>query len=564
MRFRNDQPSGAGYRFRSEACLTAAVAAGLLAAAVGCDPAGSAESPAPQAADSAVGKKAENLLANGGFEAGDTGPTGWKSSWRDNARHNRPPLLVWDTAVTRTGRRSVQIARAEAPDAARRGVWSAEVTGLRPNTWYELTGFVRLANVTGGGVSLVLGKTPSLPQVGTGSWRRVRVVTKTPDPTGSLTVRLEGARFAGAAWFDDLRLVELPGRPADYPGTPPKRGDEIVSVWMHCSGRWGRRPLQDSPEAKTQPPRFDTETFGRDFREFFAAMDAMQVTDLYGIPATREPDENKKKWGVDLAVDVLYLKACQERGIRVFDEIGGIGRPPDSGDTYKRRSKDGKVLSKGACLTHPEVRAHALRISVLPKIRRIRRYRARGLKIAGLCTDGIRWRNINPCYCDLCRKEFAKVAGRMSREQFRCEPLTEYVRAVRAELKKVDPELMLVGAVKKHNSRIWGQDTPRWLREGIYDYIMPMAYGGPSDWAQTIEVLTKEQGVDPRKIVVLTALYYAGVEASITQIALARQRGIGGVSFFGWRKRHYQWPYSKRSAEWTRRIAEAIRASPLP
>ena len=98
----------------------------------------------------------------------------------------------------------------------------------------------------------------------------------------------------------------------------------------------------------------------------------------------------------------------------------------------------------------------------------------------------------------------------------------------------------------------------RWLREGRCDYAMPMAYGGPGDWSATLESLIDVQGVDPRKIVMLTALYYAGIEPTVVQIDLARRRGILGYSFFGWRKRYYRWPYAKDSAERTRRLAEAI------
>jgi len=73
-----------------------------------------------------------------------------------------------------------------------------------------------------------------------------------------------------------------------------------------------------------------------------------------------------------------------------------------------------------------------------------------------------------------------------------------------------------------------------------------------------IDYLVNEHGVDPAKIVMLTALYYGSTESKMSEIALAKARGIGGVSFFGWRKRYYNTPYRKANALRTKKFSQAI------
>lgn len=186
----------------------------------------------------------------------------------------------------------------------------------------------------------------------------------------------------------------------------------------------------------------------------------------------------------------------------------------------------------GTCLTQPEVREATL-AAAKSVLERLRSLRARGFPVAGLCTDGLRWRTTEACQCELCRAEYAQVKEQMTMEQFRCLQVTKIVRALRKELDEIAPGLLLVGAVKAGNSLAFGQDTPTWLREGLYDYIMPMAYGSPSSWLVTIDYLTKTRRIAPQGIVMLTALYLADLPETICQIDIAKQRGLLGYRFFG-------------------------------
>ena len=520
---------------------------------VGCTSSREASSRASDVPEAArAGSASADLLANGGFERGAGSPDGWTAVSRDVNDERTAPPMSWDGAVARTGSRSVRIARSDADGVAKWAEWTAEIAPVKPNGWYELSGWVKMADVKGGGIALALDDMTSVPRSGTSGWTRVRVVTQAHADQTSLKVQAQGWAFTGKAWFDDLALVELPGEPRGFPGTRAKRGDEIVSVWVHCASAWGIRPVD--PDGSRN---LTVKAFHKDMAEFFAWMEALGVTHLYGLPPNSK-DHYKEQWGIDLPGNVLYLKEAERRGMRVFLPLAGWAEPDGgAGDIYAARRADGTGLP-GSCWTHPEIAANSLKVKIRPLIEKIRSYRARGLKIAGIYTDFIRWKVGTPCACPLCRKEYAKVKDRMTMNDFRCEPITKYLRSVRAELDKVDEKLMIVGAVKAGNPRAWGQDTPRWLREGIYDYVMPMAYGGTMHWAWNIDYLVNEHGVDPRKIVMLTALYYGSTESKMSEIALAKDRGIGGVSFFGWRKRYYKTPYRKANALRTKKFSQAI------
>ena len=158
------------------------------------------------------GRRGTNLLASGGFEDGSKGPTGWKRVVRGPSVDRSATQLVWDTGA-HAGRRGLKVRHTDRKDVVKFAGWSTTLTGLTPNTWYEMVGRVRLAGVEAGVVYLALGKSLSLPESGTADWKRVRAVTKTGPNQTSLTAQVQCRRFFGTTWFDDVSVRRL-GAPA--------------------------------------------------------------------------------------------------------------------------------------------------------------------------------------------------------------------------------------------------------------------------------------------------------------------------------------------------------------
>ncbi len=497
-----------------------------------------------------------DLLVNGDIESATH--AGWEPSSRMSYRGMTRPALLWDKTVAHSGKCSLKLSHELERSGGQFGVWTALAKGLVPNAWYELSAYVKLQDVGGGGVYLALGKDRSLPLAGTTEgWQRVAVQRKTAEEETTLTVQALAERFHGEVWFDDFVLTKLDYDPKPRP-VVPRRPEELVTIWNHSTWLWGVRPFPG--EEGEEESVFSEGVFQQDLDEFFEIMQRLGANHVYGLPSP--PEIFEKGWGVKFDVERLYLEACAKHGILAFVEGGSTSRPPDSGDRFACRDEAGDVVL-GTCLTHPEVREATL-AAVQPALERLRRLRARGFPVAGLCTDGLRWRTTGPCQCELCRTEYAQVKDQMTMEQFRCLQVTKIVRALRQGLDEIAPGLLLVGAVKAGNSLAFGQDTPTWLREGLYDYIMPMAYGGPSSWLVTIDYLTKIRGVDPKKIVMLAALYRGGLEDHVCEIDIAKQRGLLGYSFLGWRKLYHTEPRrSEEAPRWTEVLAEAI-GGPAP
>ncbi len=128
--------------------------------------------------------------------------------------------------------------------------------------------------------------------------------------------------------------------------------------------------------------------------------------------------------------------------------------------------------------------------------------------------------------------------------EFRKSGVTELVRDVYHRAKKVKPEAMVTAAVFSRFDSLDGimQDWPRWVREGIVDYVIPMAYTDNNE--HLAERFAEWKTVDPTLRRVLPGLSNyrqlpegKGVttrneDLCISQVQLSREQGAAGVLFF--------------------------------
>jgi len=118
----------------------------------------------------------------------------------------------------------------------------------------------------------------------------------------------------------------------------------------------------------------------------------------------------------------------------------------------------------------------------------------RGYNIDGIHLDYIRYPDAKSCYCAGCRSRFEKWSGQPvakwpaevlsgtrenSFKNWRSLQITEFVRKVRAEIRKIKPNVKLSAAVyPKYPDCVEsiGQDWNAWLKEGAVDFVCPMDY----------------------------------------------------------------------------------------
>lgn len=113
--------------------------------------------------------------------------------------------------------------------------------------------------------------------------------------------------------------------------------------------------------------------------------------------------------------------------------------------------------------------------------------------VDGLHLDYIRFPSSHACFCDACRRAFEAQAGQAasswpppakSRERqaflrWRREPITRFVRDVRAMARQAAPRAQVSAAVYgTYLSCVEsiGQDWPGWLKSGDMDFVCPMDY----------------------------------------------------------------------------------------
>ncbi len=174
--------------------------------------------------------------------------------------------------------------------------------------------------------------------------------------------------------------------------------------------------------------------------------------------------------------------------------------------------------------------------------------------VQGIHLDYLRYPNSHACFCAGCRQRFEQQQGRPVRswpadvqagpltESFaawRSGRITEFVRAAHELLRRRQPQARLSAAVYPNYPECagsLGQDWPRWLQEGLVDFVCPMDY---ADDAANFNLLAQSQLARPdcRKRV------FPGIGVTATdnrltpdkvieQILCARRAGAAGFLLF--------------------------------
>jgi alpha-N-arabinofuranosidase len=152
----------------------------------------------------------ENLLPNATFEkAADGNPESWKfRSWSDTGQYAQQAVVSGGRSghcITISGRKP------NGTDSA----WTASIM-LQPNTFYELSGWIRTKDVQGATGALL--NTRNLPHVrtvalrGTNDWTRVSTVFRTAtEPIEVEFYCLFGGwgSSTGQAWYDDVAVKAI-------------------------------------------------------------------------------------------------------------------------------------------------------------------------------------------------------------------------------------------------------------------------------------------------------------------------------------------------------------------
>ena len=160
----------------------------------------------------------ENLMPNGGFEEGDPQmsprPTGWISDhWSGDKA-----TFQWERSLGHTGNCCVKIECA----GYGRSAWTGSVSGLKPNTKYWLSVWVKsedlkpLRDGTSSTVFFNFSPIPLQPRPyvhmvsmnGSKDWTKITLEVTSPPKVerGVVNLLISGN---GAIWFDDVEVVEV-------------------------------------------------------------------------------------------------------------------------------------------------------------------------------------------------------------------------------------------------------------------------------------------------------------------------------------------------------------------
>lgn len=254
------------------------------------------------------------------------------------------------------------------------------------------------------------------------------------------------------------------------------------------------------------------------------------------------------------------IEAAHKRGMTLHawfmnGAAGGTSGGKRGGILAKHPEWAAKIIGKNPLpwldLARPEVR----RFEVALMLEAARMYPT----LDGLHFDYIRYPPYAGCYCDRCLGEFQRETG-IPRDalmkdietkaktdatakwlQWRKDRISELVREVYAQAKKLRPNLTVSAAV-------WGlhssadavcQDWTAWTAEPIIDYVIPMAYGDDT----LVNTCIADWKAHPRwswKVIPGIALRRAsttrpgvgGPGQAARQIALSQEERFGGVVMF--------------------------------
>ncbi len=119
---------------------------------------------------------------------------------------------------------------------------------------------------------------------------------------------------------------------------------------------------------------------------------------------------------------------------------------------------------------------------------------------------------------------------------FRAEAITGFLRGLSRSLNEKYPTLVRSAAVKpdiESAYRVFGQDWPRWVKEGLVDLVLPMAYS--TDHQQVYKQISRAcEAVGSRHVWAGLRAYNVPVDGIIERAARLIPLGLAGYCFFSY------------------------------
>ncbi len=144
------------------------------------------------------------------------------------------------------------------------------------------------------------------------------------------------------------------------------------------------------------------------------------------------------------------------------------------------------------------------------------------------------------------------------------DQVTALVRDLRRDLDVINPSLKLTAAVIADQTAAinrYGQDWPAWLREGIVDAAIPMAYTPRTDLAVR-QIAAARSIPTERHIYAGIAIYNEGARDACDKIRRARALGVDGIALFSYDALDGRAGYARSIKSWAFR--ESVRPAPMP
>ncbi len=148
--------------------------------------------------------------------------------------------------------------------------------------------------------------------------------------------------------------------------------------------------------------------------------------------------------------------------------------------------------------------------------------------------------------------------------QWKRDQVTAFVRDVRRDLDLVNPKLKLTAAVIADESAALNrylQDWPSWLREGIVDAAIPMAYTPHTDIFEQ-QISAARAIPTERQLYAGVGIYNESARDAVEKIRRARALGVDGISLFSYDALDASAGYARFIRSWAFR--EPVRPKPMP
>ncbi len=198
------------------------------------------------------------------------------------------------------------------------------------------------------------------------------------------------------------------------------------------------------------------------------------------------------------------------------------------------------VSSSGQSMTALYGRTPSTHVFLCPARDEVRRFLrdlsveiATGYPVDGVHLDYIRYPSGSYCFCSVHTSRFRAVHGRDPRvgdpafDAWRYDDVTQLVREIKDDLAAASPDAQLSAATFPRLGDKF-QDGPRWMREGLLDFVCPMIYTRDDD-ALRARVRDWSAISGGRDV-------YAGImvpfDRVASQIRVAREAGAEGVALF--------------------------------